>query len=202
MTGMKSFAILLMAGGAALAQPFGAGVKVGVPLNDFVNAASSGTLSYLAHTNRYVVGPFAELRLPFSIGVEFDALYRRIEYSATSGNSTTSVTSGAWEFPLLLKYRLHGKIARPFVDAGVAWDSLQGVRESILAGTPVGAPAAVRHNTVSGFVLGGGLDVHLLLIHIQPEIRYTRWFDKHFLDPSGLLKSNQNQAEFMVGISF
>ncbi len=202
MTGMKSFAILLMAAGAALAQPFGAGVKVGVPLNDFVNAASSGTLSYLAHTNRYVVGPFAELRLPFSIGVEFDALYRRIEYSATSGNSTTSVTSGAWEFPLLLKYRLHGKIARPFVDAGVAWDSLQGVRESILAGTPVGAPAAVRHNPVSGFVLGGGLDVHLLLIHIQPEIRYTRWFDKHFLDPSGLLKSNQNQAEFMVGISF
>jgi hypothetical protein len=202
MTGMKSFVIFLLAASAALAQPFGAGVKVGVPLTDFVDAASSGNLSYLAHTNRYVVGPFAEVRLPFSLGIEFDALYRKIDYSATLGNSTTSVTSGAWEFPLLLKYRLHGKIARPFVDGGVAWDTLQGLQESILAGTPIGAPASVRHNTVSGFVLGGGLDVHFLVIHVQPEIRYTRWFDKHFLDPTGLLKSNQNQAEFLVGISF
>ena len=202
MTGMKSLVFFLLTAGAAFSQPFGAGVKVGVPLTDFVNAASNGNFSYLAHTNRYVVGPFAELRLPFRLGIEFDALYRRIDYTASSGSSSTSVTSGAWEFPLLLKYRFHGEIARPFVDSGVAWDTLQGIRESILAGTPIGAPASVRHNTVSGYVLGGGLDVHFLLIHIQPEIRYTRWFDKHFLDPNGLLKSNQNQAEFMVGISF
>lgn len=199
---MRSLAIFLLTACAGFSQPFGAGLKAGVPLTDFVNAAGNGNLSYLAHTNRYVVGPFAEVRFPFGLGVEIDALYRRIEYTATQGSNITSVTSGAWEFPLLLKYRFHGKIARPFLDAGVAWDSLQGLQESILAGTPIGAPASVRHNTVNGVVFGGGLDVHFLVIHIQPEIRYTRWGDKHFLDVTQLLKSNQNQAEFLVGISF
>jgi len=199
---MRYFAILLLTATAASSQPFGAGLKAGVPLTDFVDAASNNNFNFLANTDRLVIGAFAEVRLPFSLGIEFDALHRHIEYTATQGANSTKVTSGAWEFPLLLKYRLHGKIARPYVDAGVAWDSLQGLQESILAGTPIGAPSAVRHNTVSGFVLGGGLDVHFLLIHIQPEIRYTRWFDKHFLDPTQLLKSNQNQAEFLVGISF
>jgi hypothetical protein len=40
------------------------------------------------------------------------------------------------------------------------------------------------------------------VIKISPEVRFTRWSDQHFLDPAGLLKSNLNQAEFLVGISF
>ena len=173
-----------------------------MPLTDFVSAAGNGNITYLSHTNRYVVGPFVELRLPLGLGVEFDAMYRHVDYRAVQGASSTSVTSGDWEFPLLLKYRFHGKLARPFIDAGVAWDSLQGLRESILAGTSIGAPSAVRHNTVKGVVFGAGLDIHPVVIHIQPEIRYTRWGDKHFLDITQLLKSNQNQAEFLLGISF
>src|SRR5262245_41241381 len=100
MTGMKYLVTFLLAAGAAFSQPFGAGIKGGVPLTDFVSAAGNGNLSYLAHTNRYVVGPFVELRLPFHLGIEFDALYRRIDYTASSGSSSTSITSGAWEFPL------------------------------------------------------------------------------------------------------
>jgi hypothetical protein len=53
-------------------------------------------------------------------------------------------------------------------------------------------------------VIGAGLDVHVLL-HIMPEIRYTRWGMDHFsgaLAPAGSVNSNRNQAEFLLGITF
>jgi hypothetical protein len=68
--------------------------------------------------------------------------------------------------------------------------------------TSTGSPAELHKNSVTGFVLGAGLDVHALLIHVAPEIRYTRWGAQHFLAPNGGLNSNQNQAEFLVGITF
>jgi len=52
-----------------------------------------------------------------------------------------------------------------------------------------------------GFVIGAGIDVHALVIHISPEIRYTRWASPHF-NLNGVINSNQNQAEFLVGITF
>jgi len=51
-------------------------------------------------------------------------------------------------------------------------------------------------------VMGVGLDIKALLIHVSPEVRYTRWGAQHFVDPNGLLHSNLNQAEFLVGITF
>ena len=50
--------------------------------------------------------------------------------------------------------------------------------------------------------MGAGIDVHALIIHIAPEIRYTRWGAQHFLSSNGLLSSTQNQAEFLVGFTF
>jgi len=35
----------------------------------------------------------------------------------------------------------------------------------------------------------------------MPEVRYTRWTSQHFTLPN-ILNSNQNQAEFLVGITF
>jgi len=51
-------------------------------------------------------------------------------------------------------------------------------------------------------VMGVGLDIHALVIHLSPEIRYTRWGTEHFKLPNGSFLSNQNQAEFLVGITF
>ena len=201
---MRLLSLFALTACAAFSQPFGAGIKAGVPFTDFFNTAQNGQLQYLTTTNRYIIGVFGELRLPFGLGVEVDALYRHLNYNA-SGTTVLSATGNAWEFPLLLKYRFKAPVARPFLDAGVAWDTLQGLTQSISSGTVLNStnsPTALRHNTVTGYVLGAGVDVHALFIHIQPEIRYTRWGDKHFLDPSGLLKSNQNQAEFLLGISF
>ena len=139
---MRLWVILLAGAPLALAQPFSFGVKGGVPPTDFLSATNySGGLGYFPTTNRYIVGPEAELRLPFGFGVEFDALYRHLNYTSFHIGSNpigsvdflvnSSTTSGAWEFPLLAKYHFPTKIVRPYVAAGIAWDTLSGLTQTI-----------------------------------------------------------------------
>jgi hypothetical protein len=54
----------------------------------------------------------------------------------------------------------------------------------------------------TGVVLGGGLELKLPFIRISPEIRFTRWGAKNITDLGGVLHLNQNQAEFLIGITF
>ncbi|HTS67223.1 MAG TPA: outer membrane beta-barrel protein [Candidatus Acidoferrales bacterium] len=204
--------MLLLSAGAMLAQPFGFGIKGGVPMTDFLNAASQSNPNYafVTTTDRYAVGPMAELRLPFGLGVEVDALYRHYNYNGqTTVSSATTV--GAWEFPLVGKYRFktHLPLIRPYVEAGWAWDKLSGLTQTVTS-TVAGAihtsttsnPAELHKDVTSGFVFGGGVEIKILVLRIAPEVRFTRWGDHHFLDPSGLLQSNLNQAEFLVGLTF
>lgn len=199
------------------AQPFSFGVKAGVPLTDFLNASSGGFTNftnYVSTTNRYIIGPTAELRLPFGFGVEFDALYRHLNYTNTTNmvdaTSVSHTTSGAWEFPLLAKYRFPSKVIRPYVDVGVAWNTLSGLKQTISQTvfpgptntTTTSSPPELNKNTVTGFVVGGGIDIHALFVHLSPEVRYTRWGSQHFISTNGLLTTNQNQAEFLLGITF
>jgi opacity protein-like surface antigen len=200
--------------GAATAFPqsIGFGLKGGLPFTDFTKAVSSGTINWSDNTGRYIVGPTFELRLPFSLAIEVDALYRRFNYNQTIGGTagTTHVsTSGkAWEFPILAKYRFKAPVARPFIAGGVAWDTLTGLTQDVrnaVASTGVissSHPNELNEKTTTGFVIAGGVDIKLLFLHVAPEVRYTRWGAKHFLDPNGGFGSNQNQAEFLVGITF
>ena len=80
---MRPLFLLLFGAVSALAQPFSFGVKAGVPLTDFLNAAESQQFAFNSTTNRYIVGPTAELHLPFGLGVEFDILYRRFDYNGS-----------------------------------------------------------------------------------------------------------------------
>jgi len=138
-----------------------------------------------------------ELRLPFGLGVEFDALYRHFDYTDIVGSAASAVTnfghSGDWEFPLVAKYKFPGPVIRPYVEGGIAWDTLSGLGNSIGITT--------QNNTVHGVVLGAGVDVHVVVIHVAPEIRFTRWTSQHF-NIANVLSSNQSQAEFLVGITF
>ncbi len=212
---MRFWLLLLAVASPACAQPFSFGVKGGVPLSDFFDAVNSDNLGYFSSTNRYIVGPTVELRLPFGLGVEFDALYRHLHYSSVFNSeflTTVSTTSGDWEFPLLAKYRFHAPLIRPYVDGGVAWDTLSGLTQTGSQVLPTGTttvsnpnPTELQHSTVSGVVLGGGLDIHAIILHISPEIRYTRWISPHFeASPLGTnsLHSVQNQFEFLVGFTF
>src|SRR5689334_23011519 len=160
--------LLLVAIGAvsAFAQPIGFGLKAGVPLTDFTNAVSNGRFDYTSNTQRYIVGPMAELRLPFGLGVEFDVLYRRFSYNSfVTGTGVTASTSGnAWEFPLVAKYRFPSKIARPYIEGGIAWDTLTGLSQDVRTAlnnvgvTSTGTPAELQKKTTTGFVMGVGLD--------------------------------------------
>lgn len=191
--------VFLIAASAA-AQPFSFGVKAGVPLTPFVNAPESTT-------NRFLIGPTIELRLPLGFAIEADALYRHYKFQAYPSNTST----GAWEFPLLAKYRFRAPLVRPYLDAGVAWDTLMGLKQSTFptfcAPDQIGcvprpqAGIPVNQGTIPGVVLGGGLDVHALFLHISPEIRYTHWGSQHFA-ADGAYSSNQTQAEFLLGIAF
>ena len=84
----------------------------------------------------------------------------------------------------------------------------QTVTNTLIAGsnstttTSSGSPSQLKNSTTHGYVFGGGIDIKFLVIHIQPEIRYTRWGAEHFFDPSGLLHSSENQGEFLLGITF
>ena len=205
--------VWLLAGAAATAQPFTAGVKGGVPLSDFLNTVETQRFRFDQTTNRYIIGATAELRLPFGLGIEVDALYRHFSYQGSVALidvlTSSSASGNAWEFPVLVKYRFPARIVRPYVDAGVAWDTLSGLEQTITTTVfpsrtttiSTSNPAELHKNTTTGFVMGVGLDAHVVM-HISPEIRYTRWGTQHFLDPNGGLQSNQNQAEFLVGITF
>jgi opacity protein-like surface antigen len=206
---MRPLFLLLFGAVSAWAQLFSYGVRAGVPLNEFLNAAKSQQFAFNTTTDRYIVGPTAELHLPFGLGVEFDILYRRFDYNG-SGTlagvvTSSSATGNAWEFPLLAKYRFPMKMVHPYVDAGVAWDTLSGLKQAITRNsltTSTSSPAELNTTATRGFVMGAGLSVKVLVIHVSPEIRFTRWGAQHFIDPGGLLHSNVNQGEFLVGITF
>ena len=95
---MRSLFLLLLGAGTAFCQPFSFGVRGGVPLTDFIDAAKStnanGFLNYATHTDRYIIGVTGELRLPFGLGVELDVLYRHLNYQSSqqlAGITTTTL---------------------------------------------------------------------------------------------------------------
>lgn len=57
-------------------------------------------------------------------------------------------------------------------------------------------------------MFGGGLVFRLSHIRVSPELRYTRWANPNFLEPAfarfghAMLRSNQDQAEVLLGVSF
>jgi opacity protein-like surface antigen len=211
---MKGLLVLCLASCSAFAAgPFSVGIKAGVPLTDFFNTidqAPSFTLT--SSTHRYIVGPTAELKLPLGFSFEVDALYRRFNYntnfSLADVFTNNRTTGNAWEFPLLAKYRFANPLIKPYVSAGVAFDTLSGIKQttSILSGRPATSstsnPAELQNSNTTGFVIGAGLDIHAIVLHISPEIRYTRWGSAHFSIPNVSTLSNQNQAEFLVGFTF
>jgi hypothetical protein len=51
-----------------------------------------------------------------------------------------------------------------------------------------------------GFTVGGGVEFKAFRLRISPELRYTRWGgDSNVL---GFAKSDQNQAQLLVGLTF
>ncbi len=213
---MKRFLIgmLLAAGAGFPAGLLDFGVKGGVPVTDAFNTARSGNLSYITNTKRYTVGPTVDLNLPFGLGVEFDALYRRLGYESTANLITVvthaATTGNAWDFPLLLKLRLGAGPIKPYLAAGPTFRGLTSLKQVqtfffVPTGqvtTQTSRPAELDNRFTTGFTAAGGLQLGAAVVRISPEIRYTRWGWNSFRNPAGLLKSNPDQVDFLLGLTF
>ena len=199
---MRLIGLALLFTGWLLAQPIGFGLKIGAPLNDAFNLATgSGSLSQ-SYTH-FTIGPMVELRLPFGFGVEADLLYKRLSSDYSIQGFSASASANSWETPILAKYRFGFPLVKPYVGAGPSFRWLTNANMSVNCG-PVCAQFQPVENS-AGFAMEGGVEIKLLLIRIAPELRYTRWGSRAFELTSGgstIFHSSENQAEFLVGITF
>ncbi len=174
---------LLTATACARAQILSFGLRGGVPLTDGFSGTPSVSASLVpTSTDRFVIGPTVELHLPFGVGVQADALYRTY---------TVAGTVTQWEFPILASYRFHTKapLIHPFLDAGPTFNHVS-----------VSAPNNATTRGAAGFAIGAGLEAKFLFLRVEPELRYTHWGQTNFNYFN--VTSNQNELEFLIGITF
>lgn len=180
---MRTFLLTVLLTAPLSAQLINFGVKGGFPLNDAIKAAGS----FQATSSNWTLGPTAELNLPFGFGVEADILYRKVGYTGLTGNS-----AAAWSFPLLAKYKFPGALARLYLSAGYNFRTISEM-------------ANLSDGNTRGFIFGGGIRYDFKLIKISPELRWTRFGEGKFRFPNpttDFLGTKQNQAEFLIGITF
>ena len=206
----------LLSGVGLFAQPVSIGVIGGVPITDAFETFQGNSTYYATNTKRWLVGPTFQLNFPARISLEVDALYRRLgyDYTLTAGPGSPvyqSTVANSWQFPVLAKWAIIPGPIRPFVDAGASFRHITGIetiRNAINSvnqstGTTIDtAPEFNKRNDV-GFTVGGGVEFKLGVLRISPEFRYTRWGSESFRDPAALLlRSNRNQGDFLLGITF
>jgi hypothetical protein len=198
------------------AQPVSFGVEGGVPITDAFDTFRGNTASYATNTHRYVVGPAFQIHLPLRLTAEVDALYKRLGYQYNAFTPTTrtfaATVANSWEFPILVKWEITPGPIRPFVDVGLSFRHISGVKEiRQIVNTTTGAigvttntnPPEFHKATDEGLVFGAGVALKLGPVRIGPELRYTRWGSENFEDPVGsLLHTNKNQGDFLIGILF
>jgi hypothetical protein len=90
----------------------GSGTAIGGPYD---GQAVYSTITTSPTSRQFIVGPKLELRLPWRLSVEADALHRTVHQKMTyivnySGGTTTvydypESTNATWEIPVLAKYR-------------------------------------------------------------------------------------------------
>lgn len=208
-------ALLLLAGGIAAAQSVSVGVKGGVPITDAFETFQGNSAAYASHTRRYLVGPTVQINLG-RFAIEFDAIYKRLGYQyeqqqGANGPVVQHTTANSWEFPILGKFDLISGPIRPFADAGASFRNISGIKTvrnvidetgSVLHTSFETAPE-FHKDTDIGFVFGGGLEFVLGRLRVTPEFRYTRWGSENFRDPvNALLRTDRNQGDFLLGLTF
>jgi hypothetical protein len=176
-------AVLLLLALPAWAQGVSAGIRGGVPLTDAFDTVS-GLVSFRDVPHHWILGPTLEVRLPFGLGVTFDALYRRLEYEREG--MPGSETGGQWDFPVMLRYRFSGGAAQPFVAGGASFNKITDLNPS--------------RSTAAGYVVGTGIELKAPFLRFTPEIRYTHPVKDNFeLDG---LRTNRDQLVFLLGVTF
>ena len=182
----KTFLLVFVLSIPAAAQPFGAGLKLGVPARDVYKVVPFPTFSpFDAKAQAFTFGPYVELRLPGNNAIEVDALRRSHEFLTAAGMETAS----SWEFPILWKHKIGSRLIKPYFEGGVTLSRISDVTTVNLSN---------RGNY--GLVVGGGFEFNLLVFKVSPEIRYSAYAFKTLEDPN--VTSRRGQLAVLFGIGF
>jgi hypothetical protein len=206
---MRTALLVFRLAGVAPGQPFSFGVRGGVRLNDDRTGFSS------SESKPYVIGAAVAVKLPRGLGLEFDALYRRVGYRTSEQDIVgdlinTRAPGNSWEFPILVR---HSVWRRLYAAAGYAPRIINGTVHSEGSYVTSLFPFTREFRqsnypgsweTTHGLVLAGGMEKPLGLLHLSPEIRYTRW-NQPSVEVGGyhllLVEGALNQLDLMVGIT-
>jgi len=203
------------------AQPISFGIKAGLPLLK----AFEGSFGVGSEERPYTVGPMVEVKLPASLALEVNALYRRTGYSTSNElfgiANVGQARANSWEFPILAKYYVTGRTSRLrlFFSGGYVFRSLSGAEFTWhsfgidpLNGAPFDYTAReqnpdwlVRHSPVHGVAAGLGGGARIGPLQAAPEIRYTRW-SARLIDEEGsqgfYARSAKNQLDLLLSLTF
>ncbi len=196
---------LAIAAPAALPQLFTAGIKAGVPLTDALETGTGAFSNFTSDNRKYTIGPTIEMNLPFGLGVEFDALYKRLGYDETLTGPPElhrTVTANAWDFPVLLKVKTGMQPIRPYFVIGPTFRGLTNLKQAgDFFQLSTSDPEEVQRHFNTGLTAGVGLRLGGR-VAFSPEVRYTRWGWDDIRDVSGLIHSNKDQVELLIGLTF
>jgi hypothetical protein len=225
-------ALGLVTAGLALGQtsehgPLTLGLKVGVPVTDMFSSSNTGPSllsgtnlvnstgipgsNYSSHTPRYILGASAEFHMPLHLRFEVDALYKRGGFNSAipfgGGTAYRPTSLNWWEIPGLFKYNIAMGHFRPFIDFGASLRHISTITQSsFVPGNfqPVYAnnSDAIHNRNSFGGVAGFGITFKKGPFELTPEARYTRWANQAFASNNGGLKTNLDQGDILLGISF
>jgi hypothetical protein len=194
----------LLVSPALLAQTVSFGVRVGVPVTD----AFSVDPNRQTATQRYTFGPTIEIDLWRGAAIGADFLFQSAMLGA--GSSTTRVRR--WELPITFVYRLRPSPPHPFVRAGVSLNRVFDTGAAVeCARGPFGEQfycvdsnplAELRHRSIYGPLIGGGLQFQFKRMRFEAEARLTRWVDRNFGVRGSAVQSNLTQIEMLAGATF
>lgn len=216
------------------------GVEAGVPITDTLSSTTSASANpnasffdrYNSETKRLLIGPTFRVDFQHGLGIEFDALYQRINYDhATLSSQPTAqffsqsfeqTTANRWQFPLLVQYSKNLSKAKVFAKVGPSISKIAISRSTVHSTASSGTSSttsststvAGQGGTLAGLTVGAGIDVPLFHLHLRPEFRYSRWFSPSvtpaiaFLFPGfsplpfPTFRTNANECSFLLGLTF
>ncbi|MFL6446652.1 MAG: outer membrane beta-barrel protein [Bryobacteraceae bacterium] len=221
-------ALGLLTAGFALGQnvehmPVTLGLKAGIPVTDMFSSSNTGNLftgstgptlpgsNYSSHTPRYIMGVSAEFHMPLHLRFEVDALYKRGGFNSSvpfgTGTAYSPTSFNWWEFPGLFKYNISMGHFRPFIDFGATLRHISTITQtSYLPGNFQGVITnnsnSIHNRNSFGGVAGIGITFKKGPFELTPEARYTRWANQAFASNNGGLRTNLDQGDVLLGISF
>src|SRR5438067_2783441 len=177
---MRILAALLVSS-PLLAEGVSLGLRAGIPIEPALTSNGPQRVS----DRRFTIGPLIEIHLWHGAGVAADFLLSRTDLASSPAGSARAKL-WRWDAPISLIYRFR-TAPGPFVRAGVSFNRVFDVSGAIeCARGPFGEQfyclegsslAELRHRGTSGFVAGGGLQLKLGTLRLEPEVRLTRWID-------------------------